>query len=249
MKYGKIFLATCVMALAIQGAMAQEVLDSLEIIYNQILNGQDVENVKTKPDVQPQETASQRILVFGDSMLDGVGRRFNDYASANGHTIFTSIWYGSTTKSWAYTTELDRLLQKVNPTFVVVCLGTNDLGYRDISSRSAAVKEIIRVLGNIPFVWIGPVTLRNIKQDPGIVNMIRENVGVDRFYDSYHLKLARFADGIHPTFEASARWVDGVVSWMNSPEFAYRIHLDRPSSSVPFKNYETHSTRYKGKAK
>ncbi len=61
------------MALAIQGAMAQEVLDSLEIIYNQILNGQDVENVKTKPDVQPQETASQRILVFGDSMLDGVG--------------------------------------------------------------------------------------------------------------------------------------------------------------------------------
>ena len=65
MKYFKIFLSVMVMALAFQGAMAQEVLDSLEIIYNQILNGEEVENVGQKPDVQPEESTSQRILVFG----------------------------------------------------------------------------------------------------------------------------------------------------------------------------------------
>ena len=225
---------------------AQGVLDSIEVVYDQLINGSEVESVAPKQDTS---NVHHRILLIGDSMLDGVGRRFNDYAQANGHTLYTSIWYGSTTKNWAHTTELSRLLKKVNPTYVIVCLGTNDLGYNDISARAEAVQEIMREIGDIPFVWIGPVSLRNIKRDPGIVNMIRQNVGADRFYDSYNLRISRGADGIHPTFPAAAIWVDGVARWMNSPETASPIKLDVPAASVPFKNYETHKSSYKGTKK
>ena len=242
----KIILAALALTVVAPYIMAQGILDSLEVVYDKIMEGDNVEEVNVKQDSQPQQ---HRILLIGDSMLDGVGRRFNDYAAANGHTLFTSIWYGSTTKSWAYTTELPRLMKKVDPTFVIVCLGTNDLGYHDITSRSEAVQEIIREIGNVPFVWIGPVTLRNISRDPGIVNMIRQNVGTTRFYDSYDLRISRGPDGIHPTFQAAALWVDGIAHWMSSPETDYPIKMDVPRASVPFKNYETHRTSYKGKKK
>lgn len=242
----KILLAALALTAVAPYIMAQGILDSLEVVYDKIMEGESVEQVTVKQDNQPQQ---HRILLIGDSMLDGVGRRFNDYAAANGHTLFTSIWYGSTTKSWAYTTELPRLMKKVDPTFVIVCLGTNDLGYHDITSRSEAVQEIMREIGNVPFVWIGPVTLRNISRDPGIVNMIRQNVGTTRFYDSYDLRISRGPDGIHPTFQAAALWVDGIAHWMSSPETDYPIKMDVPHASVPFKNYETHRTSYKGKKK
>ncbi len=242
----KILLAALALTVVAPYIMAQGILDSLEVVYDKIMEGESVEQVTVKQDSQPQQ---HRILLIGDSMLDGVGRRFNDYAAANGHTLFTSIWYGSTTKSWAYTTELPRLMKKVDPTFVIVCLGTNDLGYHDITARSEAVQEIMREIGNVPFVWIGPVTLRSISRDPGIVNMIRQNVGTTRFYDSYDLRISRGPDGIHPTFQAAALWVDGIAHWMSSPETDYPIKMDVPRASVPFKNYETHRTSYKGKKK
>ena len=46
----------------------------------------------------PLDTARQRILFFGDSMLEGLSRRFADYAEANGHDLQTVLWYSSTTQ-------------------------------------------------------------------------------------------------------------------------------------------------------
>lgn len=238
----KIVLSLMALVAIAPALWAQDILDSIVGAYSAITS--------TAPATEEaKDTTHHRILLFGDSMLDGVGRRFNDYASANGHTLYTSIWYGSTTKNWAYTTELPRLMEKVDPTFVIVCLGTNDLGYHDISARAEAVQEIMRVIGDRPFIWIGPVSLRTISRDPGIASMIRQNVGASRFYDSYNLRISRAADGIHPTFAAAAHWVDGIAQWMSGPETAHPIVMNTPAKSVPFKNFETHKTSYKGTKK
>ena len=138
------------------------------------LNAMGVETALLK---QPNDTVGRRMLVFGDSTLDGVARRFADYAAANGYTMYSAVWYGATFKSWAYTTELPRIIKAFDPTFVVISLGTNDLGYHDISARAEAVKEIMRELGDVPFIWIGPISLKAVKKDPGIVDMLRETVG------------------------------------------------------------------------
>ena len=197
---------------------------------------------------QPSDTTARRLLVFGDSTCDGVSRRFADYAKANGYTMYSAVWYGATFKSWAYTTELPRIMKEFQPTFVVISLGTNDLGYHDISARAEAVREIMRELGDVPFIWIGPISLKAIKKDPGIVDMLRETVGADRFYNSYDLQLARFPDGIHPTFEASAVWIDGVVDWMNNgSSVSDLVKLEKPkTTSRQFRHNEKHATKYRG---
>ena len=193
------------------------------------------------------DTTGQRVLVIGDSTLDGVARRFADYARENGYFFYSSVWYGATVYDGAYTTELPNLIKKVQPTFVVISLGTNDLGYHDISKRAKAVQEIVREVGDIPFVWIGPISLKSIKGENAVPGMIRDNVGVDRFYDSYHLNMARFPDGIHPTFEASAVWVDGVVRWMGGNASLFPIMMKTPKAKArAFTHNEKHNVRYKG---
>lgn len=224
-----------------------QTIDSLDLVVDKVLAGETVQNIETTVET---DTCRHRILIFGDSTLDGVSRRFADYAAQNGYTYYSSVWYGATLKDWAYTTELPRLIKKVNPTFIIISLGTNDLGYHDIAARGAAVKEIVREIGHIPFIWIGPISLKAVAKDPGIVKAIRENVGADRFYDSYHLKLQRLSDGIHPTFEASAHWIDGVARWMSSPESRHPIVMDPPRTKLPqFKHNERHNNRYKGTKK
>lgn len=196
------------------------------------------------------DTTGQRVLIFGDSTLDGVARRFADYARENGYSLYSSVWYGATVYDWAYTTELHQLMNKVKPTFVIISLGTNDLGYHDLSARAKAVREIVREVGDVPFVWIGPISLKSLKSDNGVPAMIRENVGADRFYDSYHLKMARFPDGIHPTFEASAVWVDGVARWMSSGVTRHSIVMNTPKAKGRmFKHDERHTRKYKGTKK
>ncbi|MBR4346868.1 MAG: SGNH/GDSL hydrolase family protein [Oscillospiraceae bacterium] len=198
------------------------------------------------PEVK-DDSNGQRVLVIGDSTLDGVARRFADYARENGYFFYSSVWYGATVYDWAYTTELPNLLKKVQPTFVVISLGTNDLGYYDIPKRAKAVQEIVREVGDIPFVWIGPISLKSIKGENAVPGMIRDNVGADRFYDSYHLNMTRFPDGIHPTFEASAVWVDGVVEWMSTDASLFPIVMKAPKTKVrAFSHNEKHSVKYKG---
>ena len=234
--------------------MRAQITDDLLLAVDSIVELLVNDTVTSVPQTQKQarlqnDTTHHRILLFGDSMLDGVGRRFYEYAQESGHYLFTSIWYGSTTHSWARTTELDRLMDQVKPTFVIISLGTNDLGYHDLKARSESVKEILRVVGDIPFVWIGPAKLPKLNKDFGVVGMLRETIGDDLFYDSYNERLARLPDNVHPTFAASAAWVDKVVQWMNRPEAPYHIRLVYPKQKYTFKNYETHSPRYKGKQK
>lgn len=199
-------------------------------------------------DTNKNDSTRQRVLIFGDSTLDGVARRFADYAKENGFSLYSSVWYGASVNDWAWTTELPRLMKSVNPTFVIISLGTNDLGYNDLSARAKAVREIVHEVGNVPFVWIGPISLKVIKKDPGVVAMIRENVGANRFYDSYPLKLARMGDGIHPTFAASATWVDGVARWMTCSH--QPLLLNKPMGKAQsFKHNERRTQKYKGKRK
>ena len=47
---------------------------------------------------QVAESRDQVVLLIGDSMADGLGSRFNDYAVKNGFKFHSIVWYGSTTR-------------------------------------------------------------------------------------------------------------------------------------------------------
>ncbi len=178
--------------------------------------------------VQP-DTVPKTILFIGDSMLEGLSPRLAAYAHANGHRLYTVIWYGSTTVRWGETHRLRDYVKRFGADYVVVCLGGNELFIRDVErTRADKVDAVIADIGTLPFVWIGPP---NWKPDTGINHLIAEKVGSGRFFLSANLKLERASDGAHPTHRAAAQWMDSVAHWIVA-ESDCPIRLDVPKQST-----------------
>ena len=177
--------------------------------------------------------SAQNILFFGDSMLEGLCRRFIDYADQNGHTLQTVIWYSSSSELWAKSDTLEYFLNKHKPTYVVVCLGSNELFVRDVDRRKENIKKIVKTLGDLPYVWISPP---NWKDDTGINDAIISVVGKNRYFDSRNLELARGKDHAHPTFHAAAIWMDTIARWIQSPACANPILMEWPEKDVSPRN-------------
>jgi len=185
-------------------------------------------------DTAAVDTTAQRILLFGDSMLEKLRLRFYDYAARNGHDLHTVVWYSSSTKVWAETDTLQYFINKVKPTYIVVCLGSNELFVRDLQKRDAYIARILNIIGpTTPYVWISPP---NWKNDTGINALIQKHVGAKRYFDSRHLQLERDTDGAHPTFAAAAQWMDLIAKWLVSPDTQHPIRMDKPTRKGPRTN-------------
>lgn len=158
------------------------------------------------------DTTKQIFLFIGDSMLDGLSPRLAAYANASGHKQYSVIWYSSTSKTWADSGKLNDYIKKVKPTFIFICLGSNELIVKNIKEkRRECVEKIVMEIGDIPFLWIGPP---NWKPDTGINDLIKESVPDGAYFKSDGLTLRRKKDGAHPTVESAAMWLDSVISWM-----------------------------------
>lgn len=175
--------------------------------------------------VKKVDTAKKRILLIGDSMMEGLMFRMKDYTEFNGHFLLPVVWYGSSTKIWGECDTLTHFIQKYNPDFVVVVLGGNELFIRGIESRAPFVKHILKQIGPRPYLWAGPP---NWKKDTGINDLIKNNVATGAYYPSKNLKLARRKDGAHPTRVASAIWMDSLATFMGSMSSAHPIMMAPP---------------------
>lgn len=161
---------------------------------------------------QPLDTASKHILFIGDSMLEGLSPRLAAYAQKNGHKMHTVIWYSSRTDVWGGCDTLTHFIRKYNPDYIFICLGANELFYKDIKKRhDKHVKRMLSQIGDIPYLWIGPP---NWKPDTGINDLIQENVKKGCFFMSNGMKFDRAKDGAHPTRSSAILWMDSVARWM-----------------------------------
>ena len=174
----------------------------------------------------PPDSSAHRILFFGDSMVEGLLRRMNCYAFANGHKMTNVVWYSSTTEIWAQTDTLHYFINKVKPTFVMISLGANEQFIKDAAGRETSIRQILRELGDTPYVWIGVPAWR---EDTGINDLTKQIVGKDHYFDSRGLTLQRGRDRMHPTFHAAGLWMDTVAVWMSSSETAHPIRMNKPT--------------------
>ena len=189
------------------------------------------------------DSSAQRILFFGDSMVEGLLRRMNSYAYANGHTITNVVWYSSTTEIWAKTDTLRYFINKVKPTFAMISIGANEQFLKDAGSREPRIRQILKALGDTPFVWIGVPAW---KEDTGINDLTQRVVGKSRYFDSRGLTLMRGRDHMHPTFSAACEWMDSVAVWMASPKTAHPIRMDKPTDGEKhtYKTYALQPIRH-----
>ncbi len=176
------------------------------------------------------DTSKQVILMAGDSMLEQLRYAMGDYCRYNGHKLYVVMWYGATTKWYGQSDTLAYYIRKFHPTYVIIVLGANELFVPNIVKRRAKyVKSILKQIGNLPYIWVGPP---NWKKDKGINDLIRMFVGRDQFFPSYKISLnnpyfTRFSDGAHPTYSAAYLWMDSIAQWIMTKS-AYPILLKKP---------------------
>ena len=181
------------------------------------------------PEPEGPDTSAHRILFVGDSMVEGLRYRLSQYATANGHTMQCVIWYSSSSKYWAKSDTLTHFIRKFDPTYIFLCMGANELFVRNIDERDAAVGEIIREIGDLPFIWIVPP---NWKPDTGINDILLRRCGSRRYYPSLRLKYERAKDGAHPVLKSYNMWADSVSTWLRDSS-AHPIRWDIPEKDTP----------------
>lgn len=177
----------------------------------------------------PCDTSTHTILLIGDSMLEGIAPRLAAYADHNGHTLYSVMWYSSTSKIWGSSDKLRNYISRLNPSFIIVCLGANELTVRDIASaRRQYVEKIIEDIDTIPYLWIGPP---NWRRDTGINALISSVASEGSFFLSDGMDFERTADGAHPTRSSAALWVDSVMRWMPA-NARHPIRMDFPEADA-----------------
>ena len=178
---------------------------------------------------QPVETDTvpKSILLFGDSMTFNLALRLSSYAAQNGHTLHAVNWDSSNTKIWADSDTLLYYIRKYDADFIFISLGSNELYFKKPELRLPYVKKILEMIGDRPYVWIGPP---NWKEDSGINDMLQATCAPGAFFRSAGMDFKRKKDNIHPTREASALWIDSIMRWM--PKSRHPILAEMPSDSL-----------------
>ncbi len=185
-------------------------------------------------DAQSVDTTAQTILFIGDSMLEGLSPRMAAYAKENGHKMYTVIWYSSTSDVWGGCDTLRTFIRRFKPSYILICLGANELFVKDIEKkRDKYVKKILSQIGDIPYLWIGPP---NWKPDTGINRLVAKNAKNGCFFLSDGMSFNRTKDGAHPTRTSSAAWMDSVIRWMpNNASHLIRLSVPEAQSARPDK--------------
>lgn len=191
------------------------------------------EGKEPRTDTLPGADAPERILLVGDSMIEWLRLRLARWCRSAGYALYSVIWPSSNLIWWGRSDTLAAFLRQFKPTYVLICVGGNELFIPHIHKRKPYVERILAQIGELPYVWVGPP---NWKEDTGINELIRETVGSRRFYESRRLTLERLEDGAHPTPTAAYRWADSLVVFLrDSALFPLRFPdaLGDPRTALP----------------
>lgn len=183
----------------------------------------------TVPPAEEPDTLPKVVLFIGDSMVECLGPRMAAYCEASGHTLYNVIWYSSGTERYAKNHLITDYIKQLNPDFIFISLGGNELFIKDIiQKRDGYVKSILAEIGDIPYLWIGPP---NWKPDTGINQLIASNVKPGCMFVSNGIKMSRKSDGAHPDAKSSIMWMDSIASWMPDSS-RYKLMLRAPEKKT-----------------
>ncbi len=174
---------------------------------------------------------NERILLIGDSQLEGLRGPVYNYCVENHHQLVSTIlWYGSSTKQWGITDTLDYFIKKFKPTMVLVALGLNELFVNDLSNRQKYISNILNKFNSykVDYFWIGPAAWT---KDRGIIDVMKNQIGRN-FYPSHLLNLARASDRRHPSRMAAKIWFDSVANYVTRSK---KIDFSRRTTLPPKK--------------
>jgi lysophospholipase L1-like esterase len=173
------------------------------------------------------DTRPQLILFIGDSMAQGLEIPLKKYAEFNKHQFTTIAKQSATIISWVGSDSSGRLrktLQEIKPTYLIICLGANELMTTGLTAYEGYLQNILKQAGNTKLIWVGPP---NWREDNGLTDLIAKEMGKGRYFSSKDLTLPRAGDKIHPTYQGYFAWADTLTQWIRE-ESRHKILLEKP---------------------
>lgn len=179
-------------------------------------------------------TPVRNILFIGDSQTGWMGERLTAYGAENGFEVATITWDGATPQKWAKSGKLPGFIAKYKPDVVFINLGMNALLERNPQATLGSSMETIKkAIGDLPFVWIGPLEWPGKGKGETLVNWLHKNVESSangHFYNASNEQLPRQSKtNPHPTREGAATLIDHVVNWLPSTGITFPS-LRKPSA-------------------
>jgi lysophospholipase L1-like esterase len=168
----------------------------------------------------PRVRRGDKLLVFGDSLAQGLTPPLGQLARDNGVAFAATSKVGSTIREWAGATALGADLRAKlaeRPTVVLCSLGTNDEFLTPDSARAElpaldALIELVKASG-AELGWIGPPKLP--KPGNGIASIIQTKLAQNRYFHSETFDIPRAGDALHPTVKGYAGWAGQIWLWVS----------------------------------
>jgi len=161
-----------------------------------------------------------RVLLIGDSFAVGLERPLK--ALAQGLPFEAHTLTSTTIPYWAGSSTLAGIVDRFQPTHVLVSLGTNDEKGQILSQDQGAIEQLLATLrrGGAVVAWIGPPALPFPRAGISALAQSRS----DRYFPSEMLSIPRTNDGmgggglpgLHPTSAGYAAWADAIWRWLLS---------------------------------
>ncbi|MBX3127791.1 MAG: hypothetical protein KF718_13790 [Polyangiaceae bacterium] len=159
--------------------------------------------------------AATRVLHVGDSMVPLVGNYLRPIFQSSGRKYFIDSVTSASTLDFGEKGLLQQAMYRYDPDLVLISLGSNELFDPKPERRAPAIRQIVAHTRGRPCLWIGPPAW---KRDLGFIQVLRNNLGHCRYFDSARLDLPRMADGRHPDWTGGYRWASAVWTLLGGTE-------------------------------
>ena len=190
----------------------------------------------------PPSTGGARVLLIGDSLAtaEGLGSPLKQLAQAVGLPFEGAGVKSATIRDWVTGNrkrgvDLQSAIALADPTYALVCLGTNP-GEATGAAEGLRAGELIDTLrrnGVATVAWIAPPRL---KRDMNAFRAALEAACSSRdvrIFDTPALDLERAGDGIHMTPKGYRAWADAIAAWVPFASLAAGAALPGPGPEAP----------------
>lgn len=185
---------------------------------------------------RPRLTEHTRLLMFGDSMAQGLDPHMKALAKDAGIPYFGAAVQSTRIDQWAASQKLAGYLADFQPTLTLVVLGTNDAYMSgDVWAKQAphmeALTKKLREFSNVnvndaagphyaagtEIVWIGPPTLPDpyTGRSPNGEFLAALSEHAPHYFDSSAYEIPRGPDGLHPSASGFAGWAGQIWSYLS----------------------------------
>lgn len=181
----------------------------------------------TKPIHNTTYGTKRKILLMGDSEVEGMKFQFYRYCTWNRHQLLAAVtWFSGTDMAYANYDSIKTIIREQQPDYIFFIIGLNQIYQRKLEKSKKAVQQLVALFDTIPYCWIGPA---NYAPDLGINDLYQSMIPADRFFLSKDLILERADDKRHPNSQGYKVWMDTLAKWIETKS-RWPIEMKKPDT-------------------